>query len=112
MSWKEVPPPKTAKQTYYIRPQPRPQPIQMEECIWWSTDYLKFYEEEQRSGMVQYDIQSGKIISVVKYPKNIEPEYHSCCQYKNEIYIVDGENGQIIAFNTQNKQFQIKTKKK
>eukprot|EP01083_Nonionella_stella_P081999 226218_1 len=104
MSWKEVPPPKTAKQTYCIRPQP----IQMEECLWWSTDY--FYEEEQGSGMVQYDIQSDKIISVVKYPKNIEPEYHSCCKYKNEIYIVDGENGQIIAFNTQNNQFKIKIK--
>eukprot|EP01083_Nonionella_stella_P190152 704384_1 len=85
----------------------RQQVIRMEDSIWWSTDYYK-----GEKGMVQYDIQLDKIISVVKYPKNIQPSYHSCCKYKNEIYIVDGENGQIIAFNTQNKQFQIKTKKK
>eukprot|EP01083_Nonionella_stella_P273760 928929_1 len=42
--------------------------------------------------------------------KNIKPSGHSCCKYKNEIYIVNGENGQIITFNTQNKEFQIKTK--
>eukprot|EP01083_Nonionella_stella_P148499 470150_1 len=95
MSWKEV----TAGKTGIIPPQP----IQMEDCIWWSTDYNK-----GEQCMVQYDIHSDKIISVVKYPKNIKPKWHSCCKYKNEIYIVDGENGQIISFNTQNKQFKIK----
>eukprot|EP01083_Nonionella_stella_P158144 514350_1 len=93
MSWKELTPAKTK----YVRPQL----VQMEDCIWWSTDY---HQGEQ--GMVQYDIQLDKIISVVKYPNNIKPKWHSCCEYKNEIYIVDGKNGQIIAFNTQNKQFQ------
>eukprot|EP01083_Nonionella_stella_P178395 630028_1 len=99
MSWKEL----KAGKTDRIRPQP----IQMEDCIWWSTNYNK-----GERGMVQYDLQSDKIISVVKYPKNIKPSFHSCCKYKNEIYIVDGENGQTIAFNTQNKQFQIKTNTK
>eukprot|EP01083_Nonionella_stella_P092431 258785_1 len=97
MSWKEL----KAGKTGCIQPQP----IQMDDCIWWSTEY-----DEGEQGMVQYDIQSDKIISVVKYPNNIKPPCHSCCQYKNEIYIVDGKNGQIITFNTQNKQFQIKTK--
>eukprot|EP01083_Nonionella_stella_P118333 353256_1 len=97
MSWKEL----KAGKTGNIRPQP----IQMEDCIWWSTDY-----DSGERGMVQYDIQSDKIISVVKYPNNIKPKWHSCCKYKNEIYIVDGQNGQIIAFNTQNNRFQIKTK--
>eukprot|EP01083_Nonionella_stella_P127752 387015_1 len=95
--WKELTPAKTL----YIRPQF----IQMEDCIWWSTDH---HQGEQ--GMVQYDIQSDKIISVVKYPQNIKPYNHSCCKYQNEIYIVDGMNGQIISFNTQNKQFKIKIK--
>eukprot|EP01083_Nonionella_stella_P158145 514351_1 len=99
MSWKELTPGKTQCI--------RPQFIPMEDCIWWSTDY-----NQGEQGMVQYDIQSDKIISVVKYPNNIKPKWHSCCEYKNEIYIVDGENGQIIAFNTQNKQFQIKTNTK
>eukprot|EP01083_Nonionella_stella_P058530 153251_1 len=97
MSWKELTPGKTG----WIRPQL----ITMEDCIWWSTNY-----NSGERGMVQYDIQSDKIISVIKYPNNIKPEYHSCCKYKNEIYIVDGQNGQIIAFNTQNNRFQIKTK--
>eukprot|EP01083_Nonionella_stella_P082000 226220_1 len=95
--WKEL----KAGKTGYIRPQP----IQMDDCIWWSTDY-----DKGEQGMVQYDIKLDKIISVAKYPQNIKPEYHSCCKYKNEIYIVDGENGQIISFNTQNKQFKIKIK--
>eukprot|EP01083_Nonionella_stella_P273761 928930_1 len=94
-SWKELTPTKTK----WIQPQL----IQMGDCIWWSTQY-----DEGEQGMVQYDIQSDKIISVVKYPNNIKPDRHSCCQYKHEIYIVDGMNGQIISFNTQNKQFQIK----
>eukprot|EP01083_Nonionella_stella_P273759 928928_1 len=96
-SWKELTPGKTGCI--------RPQVIQMEDCIWWSTDY-----DSGEQGMVQYDIQSDKIISVIKYPKNIKPSSHSCCKYKNEIYIVNGENGQIITFNTQNKLFKIKTK--
>eukprot|EP01083_Nonionella_stella_P162729 534447_1 len=96
-SWKEL---KAAK-TVDIQPQL----IQVEDCIWWSTDY-----DSGERGMVQYDIQSDKIILVVKYPNNINPMGHSCCKYKNEIYIVDGNNGQIIAFNTQNNQFKIKTK--
>eukprot|EP01083_Nonionella_stella_P181423 649899_1 len=96
-SWKE----RSAGKTEDIQPQLIP----MEDCIWWSTDY-----NQGEQGMVQYDIQSDKIISVVKYPNTIKPECHSCCKYKNEIYIVDGENGQIISFNTQNKQFQIKIK--
>eukprot|EP01083_Nonionella_stella_P211970 765913_1 len=95
MSWKELTPAKTDSV--------RPQLIQMEDCFWWSTDY-----DEGEQAMVQYDIQSDKIISVIKYPNNIKPSCHSCCQYKNEIYIVDGENGQIITFNTQNKQFKKK----
>eukprot|EP01083_Nonionella_stella_P196902 724218_1 len=99
MSWKELTPAKTVCV--------RPQLIQMEDCIWWST----YYNKGER-GMVQYDLQSDKIILVVKYPKNIKPYNHSCCKYKNEIHIVDGVNGQIIAFNTQNKQFQIKTNTK
>eukprot|EP01083_Nonionella_stella_P177424 623570_1 len=99
MSWKEL----KAGKTGNIRPQP----IQMENeawcrrtkhCIWWSTRY-----DRGERGMVQYDIQLDKIISVVKYPNTIKPSFHSCCKYKNEIYIVDGKNGQIIAFNTQNK---------
>eukprot|EP01083_Nonionella_stella_P103776 296718_1 len=97
MSWKELTP---AKTVFVV-----PELIQMEDCIWWST----YYNKGER-GMVQYDLQSDKIISVVEYPKNIKPYNHSCCKYKNEIYIVDGENGQIISFNTRNKQFKIKIK--
>eukprot|EP01083_Nonionella_stella_P091471 255752_1 len=92
MSWKEL----KAGKTRNIRPQP----IQMDDCIWWSTNY-----DKGERGMVQYDLQSDKIISVVKYTNNIKPEGHSCCKYKNEIYIVDGRNGQIISFNTQKKKY-------
>eukprot|EP01083_Nonionella_stella_P005487 15853_1 len=97
MSWKELTPGKTGAI--------QPQIIQMEDCIWWSTDY-----DSGEQGMVQYDSKLDKIRSVVTYPQNIKPKGHSCCKYENEIYIVDGVNGQIITFNAQSKQFKIKIK--
>ncbi len=92
MSWKE----RVAHSTKYIRYNL----ILIGESIWYSTDY-----NEGVKGMGEYCIKTNKIISKVPYPNDIKPGYHSCCSYNNQIYIVDGENGQIILFNPFTKQF-------
>eukprot|EP01083_Nonionella_stella_P064470 168017_1 len=82
-----------------------PQVIQMGDSIWWSTDGY------QTRKMVEYDIKSNKIISVIPFPDNIQPKQHSLCKYKNEIVIVDGKKQQqIITFNPHSKEFEIKFK--
>eukprot|EP01083_Nonionella_stella_P211971 765914_1 len=74
MSWKELTPAKTDSV--------RPQLIQMEDCFWWSTDY-----DEGEQAMVQYDIQSDKIISVIKYPNNIKQVNYCHLRSKSQLVL-------------------------
>eukprot|EP01084_Bolivina_argentea_P288353 494890_1 len=71
--------------------------------IWLSTDY-----DEGERGMIEYDTKSHRIISVTKYPKDIQPDIHSLCLYNNLIYIIDGEHGKIYTFDPVQKRFQLK----
>ena len=79
--------------------------IQIGDSIWYSS-----HCDWGAKGMVEYCNKTNKMISKVAYPKNIKPEYHSVCGYNNQIYIVDGKNGQIILFDPFTKRFEIKAK--
>eukprot|EP01083_Nonionella_stella_P204541 745580_1 len=72
--------------------------INIGDSLWYSTSY-KYGEK----GMVEYCIKTNKIKQIIKYPKNIQPTGHTVCEYRNIIYIIDGENGNIISFDVSTK---------
>ena len=75
--------------------------ISIKNHIWYSTSYA--YGEEK--GMGKYDCQSDKISTIIKYPANIRPHNHTCCKYKNNIYIINGAKSEIILFNPSTASF-------
>ena len=90
--WNELPASKTSKIGQKL--------MSIGESIWFCTD--SNYGE---CGIVEYDIINHKF-NVIKYPQNIEwISNHSCCTDQHSIYIVDGNNGNLIIFNTKIKQF-------
>ncbi len=76
------------------------------DSLWISTHY-----NHGEKGMIEYSTKTNKIVQIVKHPKTIKPLNHALCQHENNIYIVDGENSQIILFNPFTKQFIIKNNK-
>ena len=92
--WKEL----ASHQTPWIRD--KIIKIKGTSTFWYSTDY-----NEGERGMVEYNYKSNTISTIAKYPHHIQPEHHSCCKYKNNIYIIDGVNGEIILFKPSIKSF-------
>ena len=74
------------------------------DTIWYSASHKTHYEKSE-NGMVQYSIKDDKIISIIQYPQNINPHRQCCCKYKDKIYIIDGENGEIILFDPSTKKY-------
>ena len=76
--------------------------LEIKNSIWYSTE----------QGMVEYCLNSNTVKQVVKYQEhyNIQPEYHCLCAFKDTIYIIDGYNCEIIAFNPSLKIFTHKIK--
>eukprot|EP01084_Bolivina_argentea_P224534 379656_1 len=81
--------------------------IKICDSIWYSTHYNASQGE---NGMVEYCTKTNKIVNTIKYTNNSKPIGHSCCEYKNKIYIVDGYAGKIIVFDPLKKTF-IKTRR-
>ena len=75
--------------------------------IWYSSADKSLYDQSE-NGMVQYNVKADKITQIIQYPQNITPCRQFCCQYNKKIYIIDGENGQIILFDPSTKSFTIK----
>ena len=86
----------TAPQTCFIYEQL----IIIGQSFWYSTTYSC-----GENGMVEYCTVSNQIKQIINYPKNIKPLGHCLCESNGNIYIIDGENGQIILFNAKTKQF-------
>ena len=72
--------------------------------LWYSSAHKSIYNQSE-NGMTEYDINSDKILQTIQYPLNIKPCRQFCVKYKQQIYIIDGENGEIILFNPTTKQF-------
>ena len=78
----------------------RPNLIAIADSLWYSSDYD--YDNE---GMTEYCIKSKQIIQTIPYPSDIKPSHHCCTLVKDIIYIIDGINGLIIAFDPKSKSF-------
>ena len=72
--------------------------ISIGQFIWYSIAHKSHSEGE--NGMVQFCTKKNKIIQIIEYPDNIKPCRHYCCKYNHQIYIIDGEHGEIILFDT------------
>ena len=87
-----------------LRPHKTPwiahQLILINSSIWYSTDY-----DKGERGMVEYNCNTNQIQQIIQYPHSIKPVSHSCCAKGNNIYIIDGKNGEIISFNITNTTF-------
>eukprot|EP01084_Bolivina_argentea_P278250 475272_1 len=69
-----------------------------DEIILYSTD-----SNVGEDGMVEYHVKDDTF-TVIKYPEDINPEYHSYCKYKNNVYIVNTD-GTIIIYDIKHKKF-------
>ena len=71
----------------------------------WCAAAHKNLAEESENGMVQFDLNTNKIINIIQYPPNMTPRRHCCVEYKKKIYLIDGEHGEIILFDPTTKEF-------
>ena len=78
--------------------------IEIDGSIWYSTSH-KTHWDQSPGGMSQYQLSTQKIIHTIEYPPNINPQRQVCCKYKDKIYIIDGEHGEIILFDPIKKTF-------
>ena len=80
------------------------------DSLWYSSSPKSHYAEGE-GGMCEYHIPTRKVINVIEYPEdeNIAPFRQFCCKYsQHEIYIIDGEMGNIILFDAVTKTFEEK----
>ena len=77
------------------------------DSIWYSSLPKSVYDKAE-NGMTEYGTNSKQIIQTIPYPSNIKPINHCCCQYRNQIYLIDGIQGEIILFDTKKKSYSKK----
>ena len=76
--------------------------------LWYSSAHKSVYNESE-NGMTEYNINTNRIINNIQYPHlDITPCRQFCVEYKENIYIIDGEAGEIILFDPSTKQFTTK----
>ena len=74
--------------------------------IWLSTaSKMLATDVESENGFAEYCRKTNKMINIIEYPDEYEPIRFVCCQYKHEIYLIDGENGYILLFDTTSKTY-------
>ena len=73
--------------------------VTVDKGSFWLCVIHKSATEASENGMINYDHKSDKIISITEYPSHIDPYNHCCVGYKKNIYIVEGELGQIFSFS-------------
>ena len=82
-------------------------PIVIGDSIWFSS-LNKSHHDKAENGMTEYCTKSKQIIQTIQYPSNVILDEHCCCVYPNKIYLIDGINGEIIAFDPRLKAFKKK----
>ena len=81
-------------------PMAREKPAAIGSSIWYSTASKSLADDiECENGFAEYCRKADKIINIIEYPPEYKPCRHVCCQYKDKIYLIDGENGHIILFD-------------
>ena len=75
--------------------------------IWYSSAHKSLHKSGE-NGIAEYCIKTNQITNVISYPSHIQPNRQCVCQYKDKIYIIDGENDQIIEFDPFRKKFVVK----
>ena len=74
----------------------------------WASSAHKTLDSNGYSGIAEYSLASNKIVSITPYPSFTKPNRHCLCKYKDKIIIINGENNQIIEFDTASKEFTSK----
>ena len=74
------------------------------DSLWLSVIHKKGSDTSE-NGMIHYNHKSDEIINIIEYPSTIEPFNHCCVPYQQRIYIVEGQDREIIAFNTKSHSF-------
>ena len=100
---------KWGKNKITVTPTLREKLICMDNDSMWLSVAQKLYYNKSENGMIHYNHKMDKIIDVIEYPQNIEPQDHCVCVYQNRIYLVDPWNETIISFDTKSQSFSIKT---
>ena len=79
------------------------------DSIWYSSSHKSHWKDSE-GGITEFDTKTMKVVQTIEYPNNIDitPEHHVCCKYNDKIYIIDGEYGCIILFDTVTKTFEKK----
>ena len=72
--------------------------------LWLSATH-KSIDNQSDNGMIQYDMKTNKIVDIIQYPDKFQPCRHCCREYKQKIYLIDGEHGEIILFDPTTKEF-------
>ena len=72
--------------------------INIGESLWYSSSHKTHYEQGE-NGITEYNLRLQKKIGTTQYPDHITPYRQFCCQHKDNIYIIDGENGEIVLFD-------------
>ena len=83
--------------------------MEIDNDVWYSSSHQSIYPQSE-NGLVQYNTKTNQIINIFPYSENITPCRHFCCQYNKKIYIIDGEHGEIIVFDTVSKTYTKKLK--
>lgn len=78
--------------------------VQGQDTLWLSAINKASYEKSE-SGMIQYNHKMDKIINIVRYPKRLRPTFHSVCNHKDKIYIIDGDHEEIFLFDPDSQLF-------
>ena len=83
---------------------PQERLMKIGDSIYCSAAHKDLFNKSE-SGIIEFCTNLDKIINITEYPDDIKPTMQCCVSYKNDIYIIDGENWEIISFDTSSKTF-------
>ena len=81
--------------------------LTINDCIYYSSSHKSHFPDGE-NGITEYNISMNKITNRTHYPEDkdsITPCRQVCCKYNDQIYIIDGEHGEISVFDPVEKTF-------
>ena len=78
--------------------------MEIDNHLWYSSSHKSIYDKSE-NGMVKYNHHTNEITEIIPYSEDITPCRHFCCHHKDQIYIIDGENEEIILFDPNSKTY-------
>ena len=78
--------------------------IAIEDSLWYSSAH-ESYDSDVENGMTEYSMKSHKVIQTIPYPADMTPTRHCCCAVGDIIYIIDGQDSSITAFDPKSKTY-------